>query len=60
MRSITNSHKELRIQVKKEQDYFKSVKGEMESTVKNIIKSTPLKDYSVIVERLEVPSLKEE
>ncbi|MGE7924245.1 hypothetical protein ACQKND_13760 [Viridibacillus arvi] len=47
-----NSNKELLIQVEGKKEYFNSVKKDMESIVRSIIKSSTLKDYTIIVERL--------
>ncbi|MCV9887127.1 hypothetical protein [Metabacillus halosaccharovorans] len=50
------SKKELVIQVNADKDYFNSIYKEMESDAKSVIKSSPLKEYKVVVESLDFPS----
>lgn len=56
----SNSEKELVIQVEGNEEYFNSVKMDMESIAKSVIKSSPLKDYIVVVERLDLSFISEE
>lgn len=56
----TSSKKTLTVQLSENEDYFNSVKGDIESIAKNEIKSSILKDYTVIVMRLDLPYLTEE
>ena len=56
----STSAKELRVQVSENEEYFNSVKENIESIAKNEIKSSILKDYTVIVMRLDLPYLTEE
>jgi len=55
-----NSEKELVIKVKGNNDYFNSVKNDIESMVKNVIKSSPLKENTIVVEKkwISLPILK--
>ncbi|EFI69588.1 MULTISPECIES: hypothetical protein [Lysinibacillus] len=53
----TTAEKELVIQVVGEEDYFQSVKKDMESIAKNVIKTSTLKDYPIVFERWEFTSL---
>ncbi|WP_155591624.1 hypothetical protein [Lysinibacillus cavernae] len=53
----TTEEKELVIQVVGEEDYFQSVKKEMESIAKSATKSSTLKDYPIVFERWEFTSL---
>lgn len=53
----TTAEKELVIQVVGEEDYFQSIKKDMESTAKNALKTSPLKDYPIVFERWEFTSL---
>ena len=50
----TTSKIELKIQVKENEEYFNSVKKDIESIAKNVIKSSALKDYTVVVERMDL------
>jgi len=52
----STSAKELRVQIAENEDYFNSVKENIESIAKNEIKSSILKDYTVIVMRLDLSS----
>lgn len=54
------SAKELRVQIAENEEYFNSVKEIIESIAKNEIKSSILKDYTVIVMRLDLSYLTEE
>ncbi|MEX3623457.1 hypothetical protein [Viridibacillus arvi] len=54
------SKKELVIQVEANIEYFNSVKKDMRSIAKIIIKSSTLKDYTVVVERLDLSIITEE
>ncbi|MFJ9462071.1 hypothetical protein [Viridibacillus arvi] len=54
------SKKELVIQVEANKEYFNSVKKDMRSIAKSIIKSSTLKDYTVVVERLDLSIITEE
>lgn len=54
------SKKELVIQVEANEEYFNSVKKDMGSIAKGIIKSSTLKDYTVVVERLDLSIITEE
>ncbi|MEK4403196.1 hypothetical protein MKZ26_01975 [Sporosarcina sp. FSL K6-6792] len=56
----TISKKELVIQVEGNEEYFNSVKKDMESIAKSVIKSSTLKDYIVIVERMDLSLISEE
>lgn len=49
----SNSDKEIVIQVLENEDYFNSVKKEMELITENEIKSSPLEKYTVIVKRID-------
>jgi hypothetical protein len=53
-----NSKKTLKVQLIENEDYFNSVKGDIESIAKSEIKSSILKDYTVIV--MSSPYLTEE
>lgn len=53
----TTAEKELVIQVVGEEDYFQSIKKDMESIAKNALKTSPLKDYPIVFERWEFTSL---
>src|SRR5690606_31545054 len=55
-----SANKTLTVQLSENEDYFNSVKGDIESIAKNEIKSSILKDYTVIVIRLDLPYLTEE
>ena len=50
----SNSEIKLRVQVKENEEYFNSVKKDIESIAKNVIKSSTLKDYTVVVERMDL------
>ena len=50
----SNSEIELRIQVNENEEYFNSVKKDIESIAKSVIKSSTLKDYTVVVERMDL------
>lgn len=50
----SNSEIKLRVQVKENEEYFNSVKKDIESIAKNVIKSSILKDYTVVVERMDL------
>ena len=54
------SKKELVIQVEGDEEYFNSVKKDMESIAKSVIKSSTLKDYTVVAERLDLPIVTED
>ena len=50
----TTSKKELVLQVVGDEEYFNSVKKDMESTAKSVIKTSTLKDYTIVFERWEL------
>ncbi|MEK3979001.1 hypothetical protein MKY37_07850 [Psychrobacillus sp. FSL K6-2836] len=56
----SNSETKLKIQVKENEEYFNSVKKDIESIAKSVIKSSALKDYTVVVERLDLSFITEE
>ena len=56
----TTSKKELVIQVVGDEEYVNSVKNDMESIAKSVIKSTPLKGYTVHFERWDLFKILEE
>ncbi|MFB5089385.1 DUF4030 domain-containing protein [Psychrobacillus sp. PGGUH221] len=56
----SNSEIELRVQVKEDEEYFNSVKKDIESIAKNVIRSSTLKDYTVVVERMDLSFVTEE
>lgn len=56
----SNSEIKLKIQVKENEEYFNSVKKDIESIAKSVIKSSALKDYTVVVERLDLSFITEE
>ncbi|KQL33695.1 DUF4030 domain-containing protein [Psychrobacillus sp. FJAT-21963] len=56
----SNSEIELRVQVKENEEYFNSVKKDIESIAKNAIRSSTLKDYTVVVERMDLSFVTEE
>ncbi|MGB5946226.1 hypothetical protein [Paenisporosarcina sp.] len=56
----TTSKKELVIQVVGDEKYFNSVKKDMESIVKSVIKTSTLNDYSIVFERWDLFKLPEE
>lgn len=47
---------EIIIPINGSQQYYESVKNEVESLVKEVVKSTPFKDYSVKVEKNKIGS----
>lgn len=53
----TTEEKQLVIQVVGGEDYFQSIKKDMESLAKNALKTSPLKDYPIVFERWEFTSL---
>ena len=57
---VKNSKKELVIQVEGNEEYFNSVKKDMESIAKSVIKSSTLKDYTVVAEGLDLPIITED
>ena len=50
-----NSEKVLKIQINENEEEYHSIKEDIASIAKNEIKSTPLKDYTVVVERMDFP-----
>ena len=54
------SKKELLIQVVGDEAYFNSVKKDMESIAKTVIKTSTLKDYTVVFERWDLFKMPEE
>lgn len=56
----SNSKIELKIQVKDDEEYFNSVKMDIESIAKSVIESSVLKDYTVVVERMDLSFINEE
>ncbi|QUG40268.1 hypothetical protein KD050_13270 [Psychrobacillus sp. INOP01] len=56
----TTSKKELVIQVEVNEGDFNLVKKDMESIVKGVIKTSTLKDYIVVVEKLDLSFITEE
>ena len=56
----TTSKKELVIQVVGDEEYFNTVKMEMESIAKSVIKTSTIKDYSVVLERWDLFKMPEE
>jgi len=56
----TTSKKELLIQVVGDEKYFNSVKKDMESIAKTVIKTSTLKDYTVVFERWDLFKMPEE
>lgn len=56
----TTSKKTVDIQLVEDEAYFNSIKEDIESIVKNVIKSSVFKDYTVIVMRLDLSFMKEE
>ncbi|MCM3358769.1 DUF4030 domain-containing protein [Psychrobacillus sp. MER TA 171] len=56
----SNSKIELNVKVKENEEYFNSVKRDIESIAKNVIKSSTLKDYTVVVERMDLSFVTEE
>ncbi|WP_231630045.1 hypothetical protein [Lysinibacillus sp. ZYM-1] len=53
----TSAEKELVIQIVGGEEYVQSVKKDIESIVKNTIKTSTLKDYPIVFERWEFTSL---
>ncbi|MFJ8261006.1 hypothetical protein ACIQ4I_03460 [Rummeliibacillus sp. NPDC094406] len=51
---------ELNIQVQENEDYFNSVKKDIESIAKSVIKYSTLKNYTVVVKRLDLSFITEE
>lgn len=49
----SNSDKEVVIHVWDDEDYFNSVKTIMESITKDVIKSSPLEEHTVVVKRVD-------
>ncbi|ATP40063.1 hypothetical protein CSE16_08375 [Solibacillus sp. R5-41] len=56
----SSSTKELKIQVSENEEYFNSIKREIETIAKIEIKPSILKDYTVLVMRLDLSLLNEE
>lgn len=56
----TTSKKELVIQIVGDEDYFNSVKTDLESIAKSVIKSSTLKDYTVDFERWDLFKIPDE
>lgn len=56
----TNTKKELMIQVIGDEEYFNSVKKDIESIAKSVIKTSILKDYIVVFERWDLFKMPEE
>lgn len=56
----TTSKKELLIQVVGDEEYFNSVKKDMESIAKTVIKTSTLKDYTVVFERWDLFKMPDE
>ncbi len=56
----TTSKKELLIQIVGDEEYFNSVKKDMESIAKTVIKTSTLKDYTVVFERWDLFKMPEE
>ena len=56
----TTSKKELLIQVVGDEKYFNSVKKDMESIAKTVIKTSTIKDYTVVFERWDLFKMPEE
>lgn len=56
----SNSNDEINIQVWSDEDYFNSVKKEMESIAKHVIQSSPLKEYTIVVKRIDSTFVLEE
>jgi DNA polymerase/3'-5' exonuclease PolX len=56
----TTLKKELVIQVVGDEEYFNSVKKDIESIAKSVIKTSTLKDYSVVFERWDLFKMPEE
>lgn len=50
-----NSNNEVVIQVRGDKDYFNSASKDIESIAKNVIRSSPLKEFKVVVQRVEFP-----
>lgn len=56
----TDVKKELNIQIQENEKYFNSVKKDIESIAKSVIKSSILKNYTVVVKRLDLSFITEE
>lgn len=56
----SDSNKELNIQVQENEEYFNLVKKDIESLAKNAIQSSTLKNYTVVVKRLDLSFITEE
>ena len=56
----TTSMKELVIQIVGDEEYFNSVKKDIESIAKSVIKTSTLKDYTVVFERWDLFKMPEE
>ncbi|MBK3493703.1 hypothetical protein JFL43_02285 [Viridibacillus sp. YIM B01967] len=56
----TTSKKELVLQVVGDEEYFNSVKKDIESIAKSVIKTSTLKEYTVVFERWEFSSITDE
>lgn len=56
----TTSKKELVIRVVGDEEYFNSVKKDIESIAKSVIKTSTLKDYTVVFERWDLFKMPEE
>ncbi|MGE7693707.1 hypothetical protein ACQKNC_06235 [Lysinibacillus sp. NPDC094177] len=56
----TTSKKELMIRVVGDEEYYNSVKKDMESIAKSVIKSSPLKNHKVVFERWDLFRIPEE
>lgn len=55
----SNSEIELKIQVQETEEHFNSVKKDIESIAKSEIKSSTLKDFTVVVERMDLSLISE-
>ncbi|WP_397538851.1 hypothetical protein [Rummeliibacillus pycnus] len=56
----SDSKKELNIQIQENEEYFNSVKKDIESIAKSVIKSSTLKNYTVVAKRLDLSFITEE
>ncbi|WP_419962267.1 hypothetical protein [Psychrobacillus sp. BM2] len=56
----SNSEIELKVKIKENEEYFNSVKKDIESIATNVIKSSTLKDYTVVIERMDLSLTSEE
>ncbi|MFD1738853.1 hypothetical protein ACFSCX_20270 [Bacillus salitolerans] len=54
----TSSKKELRIQVQGDKNDFDSIKNDIELIAKDVINSSPIKEFKVIVEWVDIPAVK--